>query len=150
MDKGIYCLIFQNPASSIRVGALGTISFSDGWHVYTGSAQGPGGMSRVRRHVGYAEHGLKKPRWHVDYLLGSTRFRLVYAVCGITAGRMECSLSTLILNSAIRPVSRFGCSDCRCSSHLGYFSTDPLMEVVSAFEKLGIPARIKTINILNA
>jgi Uri superfamily endonuclease len=150
MDKGIYCLIFRNLSSSIRVGALGTVSFPGGWHVYTGSAQGPGGMSRVRRHIKYAEQDRKKPRWHVDYLLGSTHFKLVYAVCGFTADKMECSLSNLILNSAIIQITRFGCSDCSCRSHLGYFSGNPLKEVVSTFETLGIPARIKTINTINA
>jgi Uri superfamily endonuclease len=108
-------------------------------------------MSRVRRHIGYAERVERRtPRWHVDHLLGSPYFRLVYAVCGITTDKLECSLATLLLPSASNSVTKFGCSDCKCHSHLGYFPKNPLPEVISSFHTLRITARIKTINTPNA
>ena len=43
MDKGIYCLVFENPACAIGIGALGPVPFPAGWHIYVGSALGSGG-----------------------------------------------------------------------------------------------------------
>ena len=57
MEKGVYCLVLFHGSCTIRVGALGDLAFPGGWHVYTGSAQGPGGLKRVRRHIGLASSG---------------------------------------------------------------------------------------------
>ena len=75
MDKGIYCLVLKNPACTVRVGALGPVSFAAGWHCYIGSALGPGGLVRLERHLRLAAHRDRRPKWHIDYLLTDPRFR---------------------------------------------------------------------------
>ncbi|MFY9750646.1 MAG: GIY-YIG nuclease family protein [Methanoregula sp.] len=144
MDKGIYCLVLKNPACTVRVGALGPVSFAAGWHCYIGSALGPGGLVRLERHFRLAEHRDRRPKWHIDYLLTDPRFRVAYAVSAPSTGRLEC-----LLASALAPggtaVDQFGCSDCDCPSHLLYRRRDPEDEIVAAFTGLGLTPGIKTI-----
>ena len=145
MYSGVYCLILENNPCSISVGAQGAITFVGGWHVYCGSARGPGGLSRVSRHIRVSRDGTAHPRWHIDYLLAHQEFRLRSAVCAPALSReTECRLAGIVTT---HPVSGFGCSDCRCRSHLGYFESNPENDVVSAFHSLGLTATIKTINI---
>ena len=144
MDKGTYCLILRNRRCRVVVGALGPISFRGGWHVYVGSAQGTGGFSRVRRHVRVANEGTGSPRWHIDYLLVHPAFSLVGVACAATTDReSECTIARLLDGV---PVPGFGCSDCRCSSHLLYFTSNPERIVISTFSSLELSASIKTIN----
>jgi Uri superfamily endonuclease len=146
MDKGIYCLAFRSTSGDIRVGALGVLTFREGWLVYTGSAQGTGGLSRVRRHILFS-HSCKKPRWHVDYLLRSPRIHLVSATCAITSDPLECVLARLLVSlPEATPVPRFGSSDCRCPSHLVFFPNDPASGILSCFHALGLSHRITRIN----
>jgi len=142
MDKGIYCLVFENPDCVVRVGALGDIAFVSGWHIYIGSALGSGGLKRLMRHISIARNRDRKPTWHVDYLLTSSFFSLRYTVHGVTGDRLECRLATM-LNEAGVPA--FGCSDCSCPSHLLYRQGDPQREILAAFRKLGLDPIIKTI-----
>ena len=145
MYNGVYCLILENEPCGIVIGARGLIEFSGGWHVYCGSAQGPGGLSRVTRHVRVTREGMHRPRWHIDYLLVHPYFRLRSVVCAPANNReTECRLAGIVTT---QPVSGFGCSDCACRSHLGYFESNPENDVVSAFYSLGLTATIKTINI---
>ena len=115
MDKGIYCLVFRNPGCTIRTGALGAVIFRAGWHIYVGSALGSGGLQRLERHISLVHLHDKQPKWHVDYLLISPCFSLVYAVYAVTGDRLECQL-VRELNKA--GIAKFGCSDCNCESHL--------------------------------
>ncbi len=142
MDKGIYCLVFRNPACTIRIGALGDIPFKAGWHIYVGSALGSGGLKRLERHIGLAKNRDRAPKWHVDYLLTDPHFLLSYAVLTITNDRLECPLATAIGGAGI---SGFGCSDCPCPSHLLFRSRDPQKELITAFGALGLSAGIKRI-----
>lgn len=132
-EKGVYCLVFENRGCVIEVGKKGVFSFPAGFHIYVGSALGPGGMKRVKRH---AEFSLKKdrnPRWHVDYLHLSSSFRLVSAVCAPTSSRLECVLASRIGGDS---ASGFGCTDCACRSHLFYRDKNPLPEITEAFKSL--------------
>ena len=142
MDKGIYTLVFQTPVCSIRVGALGAVTFRAGWYIYVGSALGSGGLQRPMRHILLAQLRDKQPKWHVDYLLTSACFSLVYAVNAVTADRLEC-LITRELNMGGIP--KFGCSDCSCTSHLLYRQGDPKQEILAAFRELRLDPIIKTI-----
>jgi Uri superfamily endonuclease len=135
MDKGIYCLVFENPACTVKVGALGPTGFRDGWHIYTGSALGSGGLSRLGRHIALARDRNKKPKWHVDYLLLDDRFSLRYSVHAPTLERLECRLSGTLGEPG---VPSFGCSDCRCPSHLLCRESDPYDEIAAAFSTLGL------------
>ena len=142
MDKGIYYLVFENPGCTIRVGALGALTFRAGWHIYVGSALGSGGLQRLRRHILLARLRDKQPKWHVDYLLTSSCFSLVYASYAVTVDRMECRLACELNEGSI---PKFGCSDCSCSSHLLFRQHDPKEEILAAFRELQLALVIKTI-----
>jgi Uri superfamily endonuclease len=143
MDKGIYCLVLANDACRVQIGALGDLDFPGGWHVYTGSALGPRGLLRVSRHFRFSSSGSAKKRWHIDYLLKEPGFYLRYAVCARTTKPLECDLARALGGI---PVLRFGCSDCRCLSHLFYFQDDPRSGITSAFVSLDLVPVIATIN----
>ncbi len=142
MDKGIYCLIFHNPACTAGIGALGEIAFRKGWHVYIGSALGAGGLKRLERHITLAEKKDKRPKWHVDWLLTNANFPLRYAVYAPTTLRLECILASALGGEH---VPLFGCSDCACPSHLLFRETDPVQEVREVFRCLKLVPATKTI-----
>lgn len=106
-------MAFEVAADTVaEVGALGTVLFKKGFYVYIGSAQN-GIEQRVQRHM----KKQKRLRWHIDYLLGNDAAKIVN-VFYKEAGRIEeCNLAKEIGKNA-EPVPGFGCSDCRCTSHL--------------------------------
>ena len=114
MLKGIYTLIIKlQRRKDITVGKLGTISFVAGYYVYVGSALN--GLSpRIIRHLKTE----KNLRWHIDYFLKEATVNEV--IYSITAEDKECGVVSH-LAARLSPVPGFGCSDCRCRSHL-YFS----------------------------
>ena len=145
MHKGVYCLVLRNRSCTVEVGALGPLPFARGWYVYTGSAQGPGGLARVSRHIRVKRAGIRSPRWHIDYLLVHPAFDLISVACAPTADHKdECRISGLL---TLTPIPGFGCSDCSCRSHLGYFGTNPKNAIQSAFSRVGLHATITTLNI---
>ena len=116
VNKGIYTLVLHLPSpEAIAVGALGQIEFPEGYYAYTGSARGPGGFRRIDRHKRILSGENKTRRWHIDYLLPHTV--LVDVICSPTAHNLECAIAKAI-GERMSPVPRFGCSDCRCISHL--------------------------------
>lgn len=141
--KGVYCLIFENQACNFEVGKKGGFSFSSGFHVYVGSALGGGGLKRVQRHVNLSRNKDKKPKWHVDYLHLNPSFGLDSAVCAFTPSKLECELAkelsgTTYNESGISFVQGFGCTDCKCNSHLFYRRENPVFEITEAFKALGL------------
>jgi len=111
MMKGSYILIMEmKRPKKIRIGRLGGMDFSRGFYAYVGSALN-GLERRVGRHLGER----KKRFWHIDYLLEET------AVVGFflveSAVKSECFIAGM-LSRELESVPRFGCSDCRCESHL--------------------------------
>ena len=135
MPKGIYCLVFRNPGCTIRIGALGQVAFRSGWHIYVGSALGSGGLARLDRHIALFRAKDKQPKWHIDHLSTSSRFMLRYTVHAETRERLECCIAETLGDPSI---PSFGCSDCRCTSHLYYRKRDPHDEIVIAFCSLGL------------
>ena len=120
-DSGLYQLLIRlNEARRITVGKLGTFDFPAGWYIYTGSAK-RGLSARIGRHL----RREKCLHWHIDYLLQHAR--IVGIKKYLTTARKECSLNITILNSkkAKTPVKKFGSSDCRCETHLVYFTKKP-------------------------
>jgi len=134
-EKGVYCLVFENRDCIIEVGKKGTFSFSEGFHIYTGSALGSGGMKRVKRHIDLSLKRDKNPRWHVDYLHLNSSFKLAWAVCASTSSRLECELARRLGGDS---ALGFGCTDCSCRSHLFHREKNPLSEVTGVFEALGL------------
>jgi len=126
----------------VQVGALGELAFQAGWHIYIGSALGSGGLCRLERHISLARLRNKRPKWHVDYLLTNPEFTLVYAISAGTKNRLECHLAHALGGNS---VPGFGCSDCRCTSHLVYRYCDPEEEILATFRSLQLVPVTKTI-----
>lgn len=117
MRKGVYQLHLRlDKPKRIRVGKLGVFTFPAGRYIYTGSAMN-GLIGRLRRHL----KKRKKLHWHIDYLLRHAKIETIFVV--ETGERVECQLNSLTLSlpNAKVIVKGFGCSDCRCPSHLVYF-----------------------------
>lgn len=115
---GTYILIIAlGSDADLDVGALGPLHFSKGLYCYVGSAMG-GLDQRVSRHLSKS----KKVRWHID--------RLTMAADSVEAYESypdyipECALARMAEECGMTPSAKgFGCSDCRCSTHL--FRADP-------------------------
>lgn len=116
MSKGIYTLLITlDKPRTITIGKRGKIFFSAGYYAYVGSALN-GLESRIDRH-------LKKGKvfhWHIDYLLQKARIEEV--IYCLTEKDKECAIA-FQLDYKLKPIPHFGCSDCRCVSHL-YFCKD--------------------------
>jgi Uri superfamily endonuclease len=130
--RGTYTLVMRlEQGRMLKVGALGEIFFDEGYYAYTGSALGAGGFSRVRRHLDVAGGRNSTRKWHIDYLLP-----YVEVLETITTARTECSVAAGI-DSVLSRVSGFGCSDCRCQSHLHYSRTmDSMMRAVKTAHRV--------------
>jgi endonuclease-3 len=113
--EGTYTLVVGlETAATVEVGALGTREFDPGWYAYTGSAFGPGGFARIRRHRELAAGERDTRHWHVDYLLGHPD-AAVEAVATTPGVNVECAVSGALDGER---VPGFGASDCVCDSHL--------------------------------
>ncbi len=135
MEPGVYCLAFENPAAVLEVGRLGAVAFRPGYHIYVGSALGPGGLARVERHLRLGRARDRSPHWHVDRLLLDPRFRLAAVVAACTSERLECELARAIGGET---AAGFGATDCRCGSHLLFRSRDPVDELCAAFRAIDL------------
>lgn len=123
--KGIYCLLIDVKKNiNIKIGALGNIFFKKGKYVYVGSAQNSV-EKRVSRH--FSKN--KKIKWHIDYLLSNQNVEIIKAFCKKAGKEEECKTASVLKESHM-PIKSFGCSDCRCFSHL--FS----LKSLSRFNKL--------------
>ncbi|WP_254279579.1 GIY-YIG nuclease family protein [Haloarcula marina] len=116
MDGGTYTLVLERTSDgTVEIGALGERSLPAGWYAYTGSALGPGGFSRVDRHRAVATGENTARHWHIDYLLGDPSTSVDAVVT--TEADVECGVAERLLDAG-DAVPGFGCSDCRCRSHL--------------------------------
>jgi Uri superfamily endonuclease len=112
---GTYTLLVElRSETALSVGALGECRLSAGGYAYTGSALGPGGFSRVRRHRRTARGAHDVRHWHVDYLLGDSDAR-VDRVVHAPGVDVECAVAERL---PAGPAAGFGASDCGCRSHL--------------------------------
>ncbi len=114
MDSGVYIAAFHLSGNrKIQVGRLGVFEFPAGIYYYVGSAQ-------RNLHARLDRHARKdKPlQWHVDYL--SARGRMLGAIVFDGAKNRECELAEELSQLCVRPMKRFGASDCRCGGHLFY------------------------------
>ena len=142
--KGTYCLVIHlNQKSRIKVGKQGFINFKKGYYVYVGSALNSL-ESRIKRHLSAD----KKLHWHVDYLLIDKNAEVVDVVFAVSDDRWECSVASEISKNG-EGVPKFGCSDCKCQSHLFYFNDIKPDEICSnSFKKLKLePENLETLKI---
>ena len=111
--KGVYVLIIElSQGAEAQVGALGTVHFAKGLYAYVGSAQ-DGLEKRIERHI----RKEKQVFWHVDYLLENPDTRIMAVFVKEAPKTMECVIAAAI-GQCGEAVVGFGCSDCRCPSHL--------------------------------
>ncbi len=111
--NGIYCLIIRVEKNiSLKIGALGVIDFKQSYYAYIGSAQN-NLEKRIERHLSKT----KKIRWHIDYLLSYPAVKIEKVLYKEAGKQEECRTASLLSKTA-EGRKGFGCSDCRCLSHL--------------------------------
>jgi len=118
--KGVYILILKlYDDTDIQIGKLGKLHFKKGFYAYIGSALGTGGFKRVKRHFNVATGRNTTRKWHIDYFLPKSK--IVNAILIPTESALECTLARGLRKlSGISIVPGFGCTDCRCTTHLIY------------------------------
>ena len=111
--KGVYVLIISlSNEANVAVGKLGTLCFKEGFYVYVGSAQ-VALEKRIARHL----RREKNVFWHVDYLLQNPSAKILKIFTKYAGKDEECELAEMTASRG-EGFEGFGCSDCRCKSHL--------------------------------
>jgi len=114
--KGAYIITMElKKDAEIVVGKLGSITFKKGIYYYAGSSQN-NLEKRVERH----KRKEKTKHWYIDYLTTNPEVKIIndkkYVGC---LKEKECELAKELSKKCFG-IKGFGCSDCRCSSHLFY------------------------------
>ncbi|MDH7507093.1 MAG: GIY-YIG nuclease family protein [Candidatus Thermoplasmatota archaeon] len=121
--KGSYILIIKlEEDKKIQIGKLGEIFFKNGFYVYVGSALN-GIEQRINRHL----RKNKKKHWHIDYLLDYAK--VIEILYKESRTRLECNIAE-IFDKQLFSISGFGCSDCKCKSHLFFNSYEKIKNVI--------------------
>ena len=129
--KGSYVLLIKlSEEQTITVGSLKALHFPRGYYAYIGSAMG-GLKARISRHL----KSNKKRHWHIDYLL--EKAPITGVILGETPDRTECTIAKA-LSRQFNSVPGFGCSDCRCRSHLFFAAGEIKTDVMAVLESLGM------------
>jgi sugar fermentation stimulation protein A len=123
--SGSYILvIFLREEVNLKIGALGSKNFKEGYYLYVGSAMGKIGsttlINRVKRHT--LPPSKKKRHWHIDYLLESELANLIQILLVPSTKKIECMISHELSEHSDGFIENFGSSDCNCKAHLYYFS----------------------------
>lgn len=114
--KGAYIFSFLlKKDCEIIIGKLGKINFKKGGYHYCGSAQN-NLEKRIERH----KRKEKKIHWHMDYLTTNENFKyLSHQLFESNKKEKECELAKS-LSEKCEKIKGFGCTDCKCESHLFY------------------------------
>ncbi len=139
--KGSYILLTQLPKEqTISIGSLKALHFPRGYYAYVGSAMS-GFKPRISRHL----KSNKKLHWHIDYLL--EKASITGIILGETIDRAECTIAQA-LSCQFDFVTGFGCSDCRCHSHLFFSANESQMKstVMAILKSQGVRQRLVRIN----
>jgi Uri superfamily endonuclease len=117
VTKGAYCICIEVGESlRVNVGTLGIIEFHKGRYIYVGSALN-GLDSRVQRHINTSKGNYNAIHWHIDYLLREESVSAEAVYVKFTDEKVECEIAEDVSQYG-SGVKGFGCSDCRCDSHL--------------------------------
>ncbi|MDR0589455.1 MAG: DNA/RNA nuclease SfsA [Spirochaetaceae bacterium] len=120
-NRGNYLILLRIPQSpEIITGSLGSRLYAPGWYVYAGSAQKSLSL-RINRHLRKIR---KQKHWHLDYL--TPYAETIKALPILSYRNLECFLAKALADLGGKAIPGFGCSDCRCKSHLYYFTDPPL------------------------
>ncbi len=134
MLAGIYCLVGKlTSKADIKIGSLGLLELDEGYYAYVGSA-----INNLEKRVERHFKKRKTLRWHIDYLVAHPYFFPMTAIYRKTSNKEEEHQLANIMNG--ESVPGFGCSDCRCESHLFFMGKN--LEIVReelerTFFKLG-------------
>lgn len=121
--KGCYILLIElKENKAIQIGKLRKIYFKKGFYLYVGSALNSL-EKRIQRHLKKD----KKTHWHIDYLLRYAK--IINVFYKENNKREECNIVKK-LDKKVSSITGFGCSDCKCGSHLFYSSKNNIMPLV--------------------
>lgn len=123
---GTYILVMTlREPRTVRVGALGEHRFEAGTYVYAGSAMG-GLDQRLNCHLSKR----KKVHWHIDNLTLVCDSAEAYE--SYPDPVPECTLARIVEGcGGVPEMDGFGCSDCRCATHLFRASGDVVEKAVA-------------------
>jgi len=110
--KGAYVLLIE-VSQDLKVK---NFEIPKGFYFYVGSALGKS-MSlenRVARHFKKE----KRLKWHIDFLLAHPKTILKKVLLLPSKQKLECKISKLLQAKTQISIKGFGCSDCKCFSHL--------------------------------
>lgn len=127
-EPGSYILLVAlGKPAMLHAGSLPERNYPIGWYAYVGSALN-GLAPRLNRYL----NPDRKRHWHIDYLLDMGTVRGAFVLK--STEKLECSIAAE-LAARLEKVSGFGCSDCRCSSHLFYDASEECVKnaITSAF-----------------
>ena len=125
--KGSYILVIElKKDKNIQTGSLGKLFFKKGYYFYVGSALN-GLNQRIQRHLRQD----KKLHWHIDYLLQYAK--IVDVFYRVSKDREECKIGSK-LGEKLPFISGFGCSDCKCLSHLFYGSKEDILFIKDSLD----------------
>ena len=122
MNGSYILLIHLDEDKNIQIGRLGELFFKKGYYAYVGSAMN-GIEQRVQRHL----RPSKKTHWHIDYLLRYAEIKNVFYK--ENPEREEC-MTAEKLNQKLRNIQKFGCTDCKCNSHLFYGTPEGIVDLI--------------------
>jgi Uri superfamily endonuclease len=122
-QPGTYALVMRCSSDQrLEIGKLGRLRVRPGFYVYVGSAFGPGGLkARIAHHLKISE----RPRWHIDYLRPSMDPTEIWFTYDSSHREHQWAGVLTRIGGGTVPFSGFGASDCRCESHLTFFSSRP-------------------------
>lgn len=133
LGRGSYVIVSElKNKQKISVGRLGSFFFSNGFYAYVGSAMG-GLTARINRHL----RKEKKLHWHIDYLLKYSSIIDIITGENNDGLKYQCHIARVLIKN-LDCIKGFGCSDCKCSSHL-FFSPKKkiiLKHVLTAFNNV--------------
>ena len=145
--KGIYTLVVDASVDLVIRTDKMSFSLPKGLYLYAGSAMGPSNRSlelRIARHL----RKRKKLFWHIDYLLKMRGVAVREVVYSQSRKKLECRLASQLETQLDgTPIVGFGCSDCKCVSHL-FFVTDEtrlknvLKNIAKAYRAIGLTPRV--------
>lgn len=120
-DRGSYLLALEMAQDRrIDVGGLGEVLFPKGYYVYSGSARA-NLTKRIERHL----RRRKQFHWHIDYLRDHAESCKTLPV--LSSRDLEHDMALALGKWADWTIPRFGCSDCKCPTHLFGFRENPIL-----------------------
>ncbi|MDD5417983.1 MAG: GIY-YIG nuclease family protein [Candidatus Nanoarchaeia archaeon] len=127
--KGVYCLLIENNADKRFKAGVKRFFLKKGYYCYVGSA-----MNNLDKRIERHKNKKKNMHWHIDYFLKHAE--IIDVKKHETDLRKECFVSRIMDLISSERIDSFGCSDCKCRSHLYYFDKNPLRKINDVFRNL--------------